>query len=171
MRFFRPRYVSDGKRRQVKDWSVKIQHAGQGEKFPLDTPNEAAAAAKAKNIYLCLLGKGWGAARTQFKKKRFATGNVVTLGQFIDSARPKFSGRPKTFDDYARAFRTDPEIGKPYIEHEPNDALMCLLLKRCFPTNYKEQRKDVQVTSNVNNIKKRLWHKIDIDVATHLWEF
>ncbi|MBA2622672.1 MAG: hypothetical protein H0U88_03500, partial [Chthoniobacterales bacterium] len=66
---FRPVYVSDGKRQHVSDWSVKIQHAGRRETFPLGTPNKTAAAAKAKNIYLCLLGQGWDAARAQFKKK------------------------------------------------------------------------------------------------------
>ncbi len=102
----RPSYISDGKKRQVDDWSVKIQHAGRRETFSLGTPNKTAAAAKAKDIYLCLLGKGWDAARAQFKKKGPAKGSVVTVGEFIDSARPKFGGRSKTFDDYARAFRT-----------------------------------------------------------------
>ena len=103
---FRPTYVTDGKRKRVSDWSVKIQHADRRETFPLGTPNKTAAAAKAKNIYLCLLGQGWEAARAQFKKKGAATGTVVTVGEFIESAKPKFGGRPKTFNDYARAFRT-----------------------------------------------------------------
>lgn len=102
----RANYISHGKKRQVQDWSVKIQHAGRRETFPLATPNKTAAAAKAKDIYLCLLGQGWEAARTQFKKKGPGKSSVVTVGEFIDSARPKFGGRTKTFDDYARAFRT-----------------------------------------------------------------
>jgi hypothetical protein len=101
----RPSYIRGGKRHYVKDWSVKIQHAGRRETFPLGTPNNAAAAAKAKDIYLCLLGKDWDATRAQFKKKGSAR-SVVTVGEFIEAARPKFGGRLKTFDDYARAFRT-----------------------------------------------------------------
>ena len=103
---FQPTYVDDGKKRQVKDWSVKIQHAGRRETFPLGTPNKAAAAAKAKAIYLCLVGKGWDATRAQFKKKGSTGGTIITVGEFIESARPKFGGRQKTFDDYAKAFRT-----------------------------------------------------------------
>lgn len=102
----RASYISDGQKRRVEDWSVKIQHAGRRETFPLGTPNKTAAAAKARDIYLCLLGKGWDAARAQFKKKRPSSGSVVTIGEFIDSARQKFGGRSKTFEDYARAFRT-----------------------------------------------------------------
>jgi len=103
---FRPTYIIDGKKQNADDWSVKIQHAGHRETFSLGTPNKAAAAAKAKKIYLCLAGKGWDAARSQFKKHGAAAGKVVTVGEFIESARPKFGGRAKTFDDYARAFRT-----------------------------------------------------------------
>lgn len=103
---FRPGYVRDGKRHRVNDWSVKIQHAGRRETFSLGTPNKTAAAADAKNIYLCIRGKGWDAARAQFKKKGSTSGSVINVGEFIDSARPKFGGRPKTFEDYARAFRT-----------------------------------------------------------------
>ncbi len=102
---FRPSYVIHGERRQVNDWLVKLQHSSHRETFSLGTPNKTAAAAKARDLYLCLLGKGWDAARAQFKKKGSTKECVITIGDFIDSARPKFPGRTKTFDDYARAFR------------------------------------------------------------------
>ena len=98
-------YTKDGEKREVSDWSIKIQHAGRRETFALGTPNKAAAAAKAKEIYLSLQGKGWAATIVRFKKGS-ALGNVLTVGEFIESARSKFGGRPKTFEDYARAFRT-----------------------------------------------------------------
>jgi hypothetical protein len=38
-----------------------MQHEGRRERFPLYTPNKAAAAAKARDIYLFLAANGWEA--------------------------------------------------------------------------------------------------------------
>ena len=40
------------------DWTAQIQFLKRREQFPLGTPNKAAAAAKARDIYLSLQARG-----------------------------------------------------------------------------------------------------------------
>src|SRR5262249_2263386 len=73
--------------------------------FNLKTSNKAAAAARAKDVYATLVGAGWDAALETFKPqmKRKA---VLTVGDFLNELREHWSGKPKTFEDYCRSFRT-----------------------------------------------------------------
>ena len=104
---FRPTYTRSGETREVAEWMVKIQYAGRRENFALGTPNKAAAAAKAKDIYLLLQGSGWESVVARFKPKSLIVPKAVTtVGEFLQEVQAKVSIRPKTLGDYFRAFRT-----------------------------------------------------------------
>jgi hypothetical protein len=68
---------------------------------------QAAAAAKAKDIYTTLVGLGWGAALQKFKPQMVRK-SVSTVGDFLTELRGHWSGKPKTFEDYCRSFRHIP---------------------------------------------------------------
>ena len=49
-RLFRETYRNNGRVCQTSHWSARIQHEGRRERFPLYTPNRAAAAAKVRDM-------------------------------------------------------------------------------------------------------------------------
>jgi len=102
---FKPIYMRDGKTRCVEDWAARIQWRGRRELFNLKTPNKTAAAAKAKDIYKTLVGAGWDAALQKFKPEMQRKA-VSTVGDFLTELHEHWSGKPKTFEDYCRSFRT-----------------------------------------------------------------
>ena len=69
---FRQSYTRNGLAHRASEWAIKIQHVGRRETFPLGTANRAAAAAKAKNIYLSLHASGWETTLAKFKPKASA---------------------------------------------------------------------------------------------------
>lgn len=99
-------YTRDGIRHFLPEWSVKVQHGGRRETFGLGTPNRAAAAEKARQIYLGLKAEGWDAVLARFKRKQSPDSPVTTVGQFLGAVEAVWSGKAKTLADYARAFRT-----------------------------------------------------------------
>ena len=101
----KPSYVRDGQTVHVDDWAARIQWRGRRELFNLKTPNKAAAAAKARDIYGMLVGAGWDAALAKFKPE-MQRKSVSTVGDFLTELRSHWSGKPKTFEDYCRSFRT-----------------------------------------------------------------
>ena len=104
---FQPTYTRDGETRMVGEWAAKIQHLGRRETFALGGANKAAAAARAKEIYLSLQSAGWDATLAKFKPKTDgASRSVVTVREFIAEVKAKASGRPKTIEGYCRALRT-----------------------------------------------------------------
>src|SRR5258708_6189062 len=68
-RLFRPWYTRDGQTRELDQYAVRIQHKGLRETFNLGDANKAAAAAKARDIYLYLSVNGLDAALAKFKPK------------------------------------------------------------------------------------------------------
>ena len=102
---FKPEYRRDGQKLKVEDWAARIQWRGRRESFNLKTPNKAAAAAKAKDIYTMLVGAGWDAALEKFKPEMQRKA-VSTVGDFLNELRGHWSGKPKTFEDYCQKFRT-----------------------------------------------------------------
>src|ERR1700716_3583577 len=64
---FRKGYTVDGQRRETKEFYARVRHSGERDFFPLATPNRAAAAAKARNIYLFLLANGWEQTLIKYK--------------------------------------------------------------------------------------------------------
>ena len=102
---FKPTYRRDGQTLCVEDWAARIQWRGRRELFNLKTFNKAAAAAKAKDIYTTLVGAGWDAALERFKPEMQRKA-ASAVGDFLNELRDHWSGRPKTFEDYCRSFRT-----------------------------------------------------------------
>jgi integrase len=103
---FRPAYTRLGVRHVLPDWVAKVQYAGRRETFPLETPNKAAAAARARDIFLALQAEGWDAAVARFKPHTQAPdSSVTTVGNFLEAVKGMWSGNPKTLADYIRAFR------------------------------------------------------------------
>ena len=67
---FRQTYRRDGQTLVTRNWAMKIAHEGRRETFPLGTANNAAAAARAREIYLSLAANGWDATVAKFKRSR-----------------------------------------------------------------------------------------------------
>jgi hypothetical protein len=64
--------------------------AGRRERFPLYTLNRAAAAARARDIYLFLVANGWEAALARYRKPKTIVHDPnseqpVTVGSFLDA--------------------------------------------------------------------------------------
>jgi hypothetical protein len=103
---FQPVYRRNGVAHQISEWAVKIQHLGRRETFPLGTPNRAAAAAKAKAIYLTLQSSGWESTLAKFKSKSKMRSEAATkVGEFLEQVNASAAARPKTLQSYCRAFR------------------------------------------------------------------
>ncbi|MGB8352744.1 MAG: tyrosine-type recombinase/integrase [Chthoniobacteraceae bacterium] len=102
---FRPTYKKDGTTCSLQEWVAKIQHCGRREVFNLHTPNKAAAAALAKEIYISLVGAGWQTTLAKHKPEMQRKA-VSTVGDFLTELSGHWSGKPKTFEDYCRALRT-----------------------------------------------------------------
>jgi hypothetical protein len=64
---FRQPYTVDGQRYLTREWYARIQFRGKRQFFSLSTANKAAAAAKARDIYLALVASGWEATLARFK--------------------------------------------------------------------------------------------------------
>jgi integrase len=113
---FQPSYTWKGAKRNVGHWAVKVQHGGRRETIPLGTANKAAAANKARDLYLCLQSSGWDEALLKFKpKSRWSDSSITTVADFLQAAETVWSGNPRTISDYARAFR---KIVGDYFEIE-----------------------------------------------------
>lgn len=103
-RFWRNRLF----KRQGDDWHVRIAFKGIQERFPLHTPNAAAAAGKARDIWTSLQTVGWEQTRNRFKPWRVdsqSDDSPLTVGAYIEAARAAALVRATTFQCYERKFR------------------------------------------------------------------
>jgi hypothetical protein len=75
-------------RRAGGNWWMLVQHDGRRTKLSLDTPVKAAAAAKARDVYLSILANGWDETLRARRPER-PLKNDVTLGDFPGRARPE----------------------------------------------------------------------------------
>jgi len=103
---FHEAFTRDGSRIASPDFSVRIQHGGRRETFSLGTPNKAAAAARAKEIFFALNGSGWEEALQRFKPAAAAPVKAVaTVGNLLRDVQCIAGLRPKTLADYSKALR------------------------------------------------------------------
>jgi integrase len=102
---FKPTYKRAGQTLSLEDWAARIQRRGRRELFNLKTPNKARAATRARDIYTTLVSAGWDAALEKFKPK-MQRKTASTVGEFLNELHNHWSGKPKTFQDYCRSFRT-----------------------------------------------------------------
>lgn len=104
-RLFRKTYTWDGQRREVQEWSVRLQHLGHREAFALGSANATVAANKAKEIALFLEANGWDSTRTKFKPDTVKKVKAPTLGEYLAAARAVANIAPGTFETYASKLR------------------------------------------------------------------
>src|SRR6266550_9366876 len=93
---FKPTCQSAGKTVCIEDWAARIQWRGRRELFNLKTSNNAAAAARARDIYGTLVGAGWPTTLARFKPE-MERKVVSTIGDFLNELRGHWPGKPKTF--------------------------------------------------------------------------
>lgn len=106
-RVFRPVNRRNGMAHAAADWAIKVQHVGRRETFSLGTPNQAAAAARAKQLYLLLQAAGWDAVIKQYKPKAaIRQSSITTVGDHLAQASSLMTARPKTIASYGRALRS-----------------------------------------------------------------
>jgi hypothetical protein len=106
---FRQAYTVDGRHCLTKEWYARMQFRGKREFFSLGTPNKAAAASRARDIYLSLVASGWDATLARFKKpgapkRALDAGRSYTVGQFLEAVA-RTTTNQSTLEDYAPAFR------------------------------------------------------------------
>src|SRR5438093_253173 len=102
-------YTHDGKTFEVAELSVRIYFKGLRKSFDLETANKEEAAAKARDIYLSLMAKGWAATLAELTPSTMvpvdATVGSPTIGEFLAEVQRTSNLKPKTFRRYAQYFR------------------------------------------------------------------
>ena len=102
-------YTRDGKTFQVPEWSVRIHFKGTRKSFDLESANKEEAAAKARDIYLSLMAKGWAGALAELAPATMvpvdAKAVATTVGEFLAEVQRTSNLKPKTFRRYAQYFR------------------------------------------------------------------
>lgn len=95
------------KRGAGPDWHVQIGFAGCQERFPLKTPNKAAAAGIARDIYISLHSDGWEKTRAAFKPWTNHVQKIEspTVGEFLSAIEEHGGIQPITLKSYSRKFR------------------------------------------------------------------
>ncbi len=87
-------------------WTAQIQFLGRREQFPLGTANKAAAAAKAREIYISLHGHGWDETLNSYKPKaEEPKPEKSTVGDLIREVAASANYRMTTFAVYCGALR------------------------------------------------------------------
>lgn len=99
-------YEWQGKEVIVPNWQVRIGHLGRREWFNCGTANKAAAAVKAKSIYLSLLSAGWEATLSTYKPEQVIARECPNVGEYLDAVKTNSELRQATFEIYARKLRT-----------------------------------------------------------------
>jgi integrase len=102
-------YTRDGKSFEVAEWSVRIHYKGIRRSFDLETANKEEAAAKARDIYVSLVAKGWSSTLAELAPSTMAPidaneGNP-TVGEFLAEVERTSNLKPKTFRRYTQYFR------------------------------------------------------------------
>src|ERR1043166_5473042 len=102
-------YTRDGKTHEVPEWSVRIHFGGNRKSFDLETGSKEEAAAKARDISLSLIAKGWSATLADLNPKATQPIEIVagdaTIGEFLAEVERTSSLKAKTFRRYAQCLR------------------------------------------------------------------
>jgi hypothetical protein len=105
---FKPQYCrADGSRARSSNYAVEIAFRGRRLKWSLETPNQEAAAARAKEIFLFVQANGWESAIARYRPKEAppAKRPDLTVNEFLADARAASRLKESTFNDYAKALR------------------------------------------------------------------
>src|SRR5260370_4261420 len=102
-RIFQRTYYKDLQSLLVGHYSARVQHGGRRAFFALEGQglNRAAAAERAREIYLFLLANDWEATLAKFKPfpLKSIQGACSTVGDLIDQIRATGAGRGRTLED------------------------------------------------------------------------
>jgi Integrase len=99
-------YAWEGKEVEIPEWQVRIAHLGRREWFNTGTANKAAAAEKARKIYLSLISKGWQPTLDEFKPDMQVSKDGCTIGEFLDQVKAVSGLKPVTYEIYAKKMRS-----------------------------------------------------------------
>ncbi len=80
-------------------------HLNREAWFNLATPNQSAAAIKARDIYVALVSTGWEATLTKYKPSPLVKASVSTVGEFITDVAKRSHLQPRTIRIYATKLR------------------------------------------------------------------
>ena len=86
-------------------YGVQIAYRGTRHRFPLETANQAAAAEKARNIYLSLVANGVEATVATIKPRTVKATGIATIGEWVEKVRATTDLRPDTLKNYAKSLR------------------------------------------------------------------
>lgn len=89
-------YAWEGKDVEIPEWHARLAHLGRREWFKL-TANKAAAADKARRIYLSLIAKGWAVTLAEFKP-----GSVQKESLSLDEFATEYRQALQRLDDPPR---------------------------------------------------------------------
>jgi integrase len=96
----------EGRVVEIPEWQVRIAHLGRREWFNTGTANRAAAAEKARKVYLALISKGWQATLDEFKPDMQVSKDGCTVGEFLDQVKAVSGLKLVTYEIYAKKFRS-----------------------------------------------------------------
>jgi integrase len=91
---------------EVPDWQIRLKKDGREAWFNLGTPNQAAGAKKAKEIFTFLEANGWNATLAKYKPDGPEQESGVTIGEFLARVQAVGGLAPGTFAIYRRKFGT-----------------------------------------------------------------
>jgi integrase len=92
---------------EIPTWQVRLFHAGKEGWFNLDTANQAAAAVKARDVFVFLKANGWDATLAKFKPDSDAAPRLnLTVGEYLGAVKDTGYLRPRTFLNYQNCLRT-----------------------------------------------------------------
>jgi integrase len=95
----------DGENYTPPEFYARMFHLGRESRFCLDTANQAAAAIKARDIYLSLLSAGWEATLAKYKPTPVEKAEVCTVGEFLADVQARSHLKPMTVRRYAVKLR------------------------------------------------------------------
>jgi integrase len=96
-----------GRSVEIPEWQVRLKKNGREAWFNLGTPNQAAAAKKAKQIFTFLEANQWDATLAKFKPESDVAPRLnLTVGEFLKAVKDTGYLRSRTFLNYQNCLRT-----------------------------------------------------------------
>jgi hypothetical protein len=95
------------------NYAVRFWHCGQEARMSLNTPNQAAAANLAREMFVYLSANGWEAFRLKYRNasatpapgRPIEAKSNITVGEFLAAVRTESDLAHKTIDGYATCLR------------------------------------------------------------------
>ncbi len=92
---------------EIPEWQVRLKREGREAWFNLGTPNQAAAAKKAREVFTFLDANGWEATLAKFKRDSDTAPRLnLTVGDYLRAVEGIGQLRIRTFLNYQNCLRT-----------------------------------------------------------------